>query len=318
MPPQAWPSAASSNLFCVQGQCHSATVIRGHSHGGWHFLYRLPEGVEAHRGKLAPGIDIKAAGGYHVALPSIHPNGQRYEVEKGRYPAPAPSWLLEELTRKVDEPPALAVDFQERRAVPLVYRLERHDDPVFGNDVRVHARTHVRTRQGACEARVTPTVQADRIDTAVRCWEERADLGILDPRDRARRDLRRIDEAECVVDAEREGGHHEPENPHEDGEPYFAVLHQPQRAHAAAAHDRADGHDPYAAPAPTSYGDLASDLFLRDSTCPVRLEIRCVESLRCERSLTSIPINPPRGACCSSDIPRSKSVVATECRKRCG
>ena len=167
---------------------------------------------------------------------------------------------------------------------PLVDRLERHDDPVFGDDVRVHARTQVRPRQGACEARVMLAVQADRIDTSVRRREERADLGILDPRDRARPDLRRIDEAECVVDAEREGGHHEPEDRHEDGDPDIVVLYQPQRAHDAAAHDRGDGDDPYAAPTPMSYGGLASDLFLRDAARPVRLEIRCVESLRCERS----------------------------------
>ena len=65
-------------------------------------------------------MDIKAAGGYPVAPPSIHPNGWRYEAEKSLYPAQVPSRLLEELTRKADEPPALAVDFQERRAVPFI------------------------------------------------------------------------------------------------------------------------------------------------------------------------------------------------------
>lgn len=98
---------------------------------------------------------------------------------------------------------------------------------MFGNDVRVHARTPMPTRQGACEAGVMLSVQIDRIDTTIRCWEECADLGILDPRDHASRDLRRIDEAERVVDGQRNGGPHHPQDRHEDADTYFAVLHPP-------------------------------------------------------------------------------------------
>jgi hypothetical protein len=83
---------------------------------GRHFYFRLPDGVEVRRAKLAPGIDIKAEGGYLVAPPSIHPNGNRYEVEKNTYIAEAPPWLVEELTRRPEEPPAKVIDFQERRA----------------------------------------------------------------------------------------------------------------------------------------------------------------------------------------------------------
>ncbi len=82
---------------------------------GNHFLFRLPEGVEVHRAKIAPGIDIKAEGGYLVAPPSIHPNGNRYEVEKNTYIAEVPAWLIEELTRTPDVKPSKIVDFQERR-----------------------------------------------------------------------------------------------------------------------------------------------------------------------------------------------------------
>jgi len=82
---------------------------------GNHLLFRLPEGVEVHRGKLAPGIDLKAEGGYLVAPPSTHISGRRYEVEKSVYIAEAPAWLVEELTRGTDEPARVPVDFQAYR-----------------------------------------------------------------------------------------------------------------------------------------------------------------------------------------------------------
>ena len=49
--------------------------------GGFHFLFRWdpanPVGNSVSR--LAPGIDIRGEGGFIVAPPSIHPNGNRYE-----------------------------------------------------------------------------------------------------------------------------------------------------------------------------------------------------------------------------------------------
>ena len=50
--------------------------------GGVHLLYRAPEGMEVgnHVNK-AEGVDIRATGGYIVAPPSVHPNGNRYEWE---------------------------------------------------------------------------------------------------------------------------------------------------------------------------------------------------------------------------------------------
>jgi hypothetical protein len=85
---------------------------------GNHFLYRLPEGVEVHKGKIAPGIDVKAAGGYLVAPPSVHASGRTYEVEKNIEIAVAPDWLIEELTRTPDVQPSKVVNFQERQQKP--------------------------------------------------------------------------------------------------------------------------------------------------------------------------------------------------------
>jgi hypothetical protein len=82
---------------------------------GNHFIYRFPEGVEVHRGKLAPGIDLKFEGGYLVAPPSVHASGRCYEVEKNVYIAAAPDWMVEELTRAADDPSRVPVDFQAYR-----------------------------------------------------------------------------------------------------------------------------------------------------------------------------------------------------------
>jgi hypothetical protein len=45
--------------------------------GGWHVLYQLPQGRKVR--SLGRGIDIKAAGGYLAAEPSMHASGRAYE-----------------------------------------------------------------------------------------------------------------------------------------------------------------------------------------------------------------------------------------------
>lgn len=64
--------------------------------GGQHVLFAWPEGVDRLGvGKVAPGIDVKGAGGYIVAAPSIHFSRERYTWTTPRTElAPAPAWLL--------------------------------------------------------------------------------------------------------------------------------------------------------------------------------------------------------------------------------
>ncbi|MCI7304340.1 MAG: bifunctional DNA primase/polymerase [Clostridiales Family XIII bacterium] len=57
----------------------TAMTITGR--GGNHLLYRA-KAPERSRTNLYPGIDIRADGGYIVAPPSVHPNGQLYEWEQ--------------------------------------------------------------------------------------------------------------------------------------------------------------------------------------------------------------------------------------------
>jgi putative DNA primase/helicase len=84
-----------------------ATIEATTGRGGRHLLYRLPDGVTVRNsaGVIAPGVDVRGAGGYIVAAPSLHPSGTRYtwldcdgEVPDGE-PADAPAWLLDMVTR---------------------------------------------------------------------------------------------------------------------------------------------------------------------------------------------------------------------------
>jgi hypothetical protein len=76
--------------------------------GGRHLYFAHPGGLVRSKVGLAPGIDIRADGGYVVAPPSLHASGLRYAWVAGRAPestgiAPLPAWILrqaiEERTR---------------------------------------------------------------------------------------------------------------------------------------------------------------------------------------------------------------------------
>lgn len=65
--------------------------------GGRHILFTCPEGTAG--GTLAPGVDLKANGGYIIVAPSLHVSGRRYSWEVSSRPeevklAPCPPWIL--------------------------------------------------------------------------------------------------------------------------------------------------------------------------------------------------------------------------------
>ena len=68
--------------------------------GGLHYYFALPEGLDIrNRVGIAPGIDVRGAGGYVVAPGSPHASGRDYEWElkdeEPEGPALAPAWLLD-------------------------------------------------------------------------------------------------------------------------------------------------------------------------------------------------------------------------------
>jgi Bifunctional DNA primase/polymerase, N-terminal/Primase C terminal 1 (PriCT-1) len=73
---------------------------------GRHLFFKWPEcEVRNSVSKLAPGIDLRANGGYVVAPPSLHPSGKRYvwSVDSANAFADVPGWLLDKISAPVAE-----------------------------------------------------------------------------------------------------------------------------------------------------------------------------------------------------------------------
>ena len=86
---------------------------QGNAHQKFHYYFKHPGGKIKNMIKKIPGADIKADGGYVVAPPSIHPNGEQYEWCFGLGlddygDVPAPPWLLEFIEREVSPQVPLA------------------------------------------------------------------------------------------------------------------------------------------------------------------------------------------------------------------
>lgn len=63
--------------------------------GGAHVYFKAPSvALKNTAGTIRPGVDTRADGGFVVAPPSMHPNGQRYEWMRYTPPAELPAWLL--------------------------------------------------------------------------------------------------------------------------------------------------------------------------------------------------------------------------------
>lgn len=67
--------------------------------GGHHLYFHHPGHRLPNRAGLAPGLDLRADGGYVVAPPSVHPSGIGYRWRRGCAPgecepAPLPAWLI--------------------------------------------------------------------------------------------------------------------------------------------------------------------------------------------------------------------------------
>jgi hypothetical protein len=64
---------------------------------GVHYYFSWPTVVVRNSAsKVAPNVDVRGAGGYCLAPPSVHPSGRcyRWSVDSGDTIAAAPAWLL--------------------------------------------------------------------------------------------------------------------------------------------------------------------------------------------------------------------------------
>ena len=96
-------------LFEKYGPLPTTPVSKTGS-GGEHIFFKHP-GIEIRNsaGKLGKGLDIRGDGGYVVAPPSIHPNGNVYEWEVRPSETPLadmPEWMIELLREKNPQPQA--------------------------------------------------------------------------------------------------------------------------------------------------------------------------------------------------------------------
>jgi len=66
---------------------------------GRHYYFRAPDPPPPNRVRVLAGVDVRSAGGYVIAPPSVHPSGTVYQWAEGRSPddvavAPCPDWLI--------------------------------------------------------------------------------------------------------------------------------------------------------------------------------------------------------------------------------
>lgn len=96
--------------------------------GGRHLVFKAPPGVEIKNsaGKLAPGIDVRAAGGYVVLPPSIHPSGLPYQWEDPQAMIePLPEPLIDTLLAEPDPWKIYTLRDAAQPRPPLVWIVDR-------------------------------------------------------------------------------------------------------------------------------------------------------------------------------------------------
>ena len=114
---------ASQNL---QAMTLTYTSLTGG--GGKHLLFKAPADVEIKNsaGKLASGIDVRAAGGYIVLPPSIHPNGKLYQWENDADTIePLPEPLVDLLLAEPDPWKIFTLRDAAQPRPPLVWIVDR-------------------------------------------------------------------------------------------------------------------------------------------------------------------------------------------------
>jgi len=101
--------------------------------GGRHLFFRYPTGVESIRAKpLGQGIDVKGAGGYVVAAPSLHASGRAYGWEASSRPNEVPLADVPPALLAMLAAPKAAVHVNEGDAVATVLGRAFHHAGMLG------------------------------------------------------------------------------------------------------------------------------------------------------------------------------------------
>jgi Bifunctional DNA primase/polymerase, N-terminal/Primase C terminal 1 (PriCT-1) len=84
---------------------------------GRHIYFQMPDlPLRNSASKIAPGVDVRADGGFVISPPSIHPSGKRYawSVDSTNTIAAAPAWLLDRIAEPgtARKPPAPASEWR--------------------------------------------------------------------------------------------------------------------------------------------------------------------------------------------------------------
>ena len=103
--------------------------------GGLHIYLAPPSNntISNSAGKLGPGLDVRAKGGYVVAPPSRHISGSRYEWIFSPDEAPlatAPTWLINKLTQRPKQPAPISLPLKssartDNRILAILLRVAR-------------------------------------------------------------------------------------------------------------------------------------------------------------------------------------------------
>ena len=150
---------------------------------GFHLYFASPAGVNlrSSKGHLGQGLDLRAAGGYVVAPPSLHASGHRYEWAKAASIAHAPPSLIEKASKLDDSP-------SRRLETGFIYEGER-DDRLFRLAAKWRregaAEEDLVSRLGALNGRLCkPPLDNSQVLKIARS-ASRINVGSLDPLDAA-------------------------------------------------------------------------------------------------------------------------------------
>ncbi|RMH15042.1 MAG: DNA primase [Gemmatimonadetes bacterium] len=98
------------------------STVRATTGRGVHLWYRTGKAAVRNRVGLFDGVDVRAAGGYVVVPPSVHPSGSVYRWDvalDGAAISECPGWLLARVTQKASPAGRSAEEWHRKLSEPV-------------------------------------------------------------------------------------------------------------------------------------------------------------------------------------------------------